>query len=97
MGDGLDYPETFDDTRPFETYQLEIPHMRCMYCDYQGEMANAWGWKNAGVCADCLDAYERESPEELAITLGDMSVDDVREDGGLWEDAFRPYKGFMGR
>ena len=56
---------------PLEAYQLEIPHMQCIYCDYQGEMANTWGWKNMGVCPSCIMAFEEDdAPEELAITLG---------------------------
>jgi len=36
---------------------------------------------NAHNCADCVDTFEQDdAPEELAITLGDMSIDDYPEE-----------------
>jgi hypothetical protein len=69
----------------------------CIYCDdYECQKSLVSTFDSArlgavfgvfGVCSDCLDAYECEdAPWELAVTLGDINVDDEDLRPGFEDD-----------
>jgi len=95
VGDGLDYPDPFElDIDVGIGLMAGVEYDECVVCQEVKPLVSEnitlgptkYRTNVLHTCADCIDAYERESPEELAITLGD-GLDSLTEAGLFAADA----------